>query len=204
MTPTRPARCWRRCWAGARAPSRTNWNWTNGRAKITREIDGGLQTVEVKLPAVMTTDLRLNEPRYASLPNIMKAKKKPIAEKTPADYGVDVTPRLKVLKVTEPPKRGAGMKVEERGRAAGQAQRGGGDLMASLVIAEHDNKTLSDATAKTVTAAAADFHAGACAGGGRELRRRGRCRRQDRGRGESAAGRRCALCARAGRDDGRR
>jgi electron transfer flavoprotein beta subunit len=80
-------------------------------AKITREIDGGLQTVEVKLPAVMTTDLRLNEPRYASLPNIMKAKKKPIEEKTPADFGVDVTPRFKVLKVAEPPKRAAGAKV---------------------------------------------------------------------------------------------
>jgi electron transfer flavoprotein beta subunit len=84
-------------------------------AKITREIDGGLQTVEVKLPAVMTTDLRLNEPRYASLPNIMKAKKKPIDEKSPADLGVDVTPRLKVLKVSEPPKRGGGMKVASVG-----------------------------------------------------------------------------------------
>ena len=81
-------------------------------AKIEREIDGGLQTVEVTLPAVMTTDLRLNEPRYASLPNIMKAKKKPIEEKTPADYGVDITPRLKVLKVTETPKRGGGIKVK--------------------------------------------------------------------------------------------
>jgi electron transfer flavoprotein beta subunit len=68
--------------------------------------------VEVKLPAVMTTDLRLNEPRYASLPNIMKAKKKPIEEKSPADYSVDITPRLKVLKVTEPPKRGGGVKVK--------------------------------------------------------------------------------------------
>jgi electron transfer flavoprotein beta subunit len=84
-------------------------------AHIEREIDGGLQTVEVRLPAVMTTDLRLNEPRYASLPNIMKAKKKPIAEKTPADYGVDVTPRLKVLKVCEPPKRQAGIKVKSVG-----------------------------------------------------------------------------------------
>src|SRR4051812_10487834 len=81
-------------------------------AKIEREIDGGLQTVEVNLPAVMTTDLRLNEPRYASLPNIMKAKKKPLAESTPADYGVDATPRLKVLKVSEPPKRGGGIKVK--------------------------------------------------------------------------------------------
>jgi electron transfer flavoprotein beta subunit len=84
----------------------------DGKADIEREIDGGLQTVEVKLPAVMTTDLRLNEPRYASLPNIMKAKKKPIDEKTPADYGVDVTPRLKTLKVSEPPKRQAGIKVK--------------------------------------------------------------------------------------------
>jgi electron transfer flavoprotein beta subunit len=84
----------------------------DGTASIQREIDGGLQTVDVKLPAVMTTDLRLNEPRYASLPNIMKAKKKPIEDKTPADYGVDVTPRLKVLKVTEPPKRSAGIKVK--------------------------------------------------------------------------------------------
>ncbi len=80
-------------------------------ATITREIDGGLQTVEVKLPAVMTTDLRLNAPRYASLPNIMKAKKKPIDEKSPADFGVDITPRLKVLKVSEPPVRSGGVKV---------------------------------------------------------------------------------------------
>jgi electron transfer flavoprotein beta subunit len=84
----------------------------DGTAQVEREIDGGLQTVEIKLPAVMTTDLRLNEPRYASLPNIMKAKKKPIDEKSPADYGVDVTPRLKVLKVTEPAKRVAGVKVK--------------------------------------------------------------------------------------------
>ena len=81
-------------------------------ATVTREIDGGLQTLEVGLPAVITVDLRLNEPRYASLPNIMKAKKKPIDAKTVADYGVDVAPRLKVLKVTEPAKRGGGIKVE--------------------------------------------------------------------------------------------
>jgi len=84
----------------------------DGTAKVEREIDGGLQTVEIKLPAIVTTDLRLNEPRYASLPNIMKAKKKPIDEKTAADYSVDVTPRLKVLKVAEPPKRQAGIKVK--------------------------------------------------------------------------------------------
>jgi electron transfer flavoprotein beta subunit len=81
-------------------------------AKVTREVDGGLQTIDVDLPAVVTADLRLNEPRYASLPNIMKAKKKEIVSKTVADYGVDIAPRLKVLKVTEPPKRSAGIKVE--------------------------------------------------------------------------------------------
>jgi electron transfer flavoprotein beta subunit len=79
---------------------------------VTREVDGGLETVSLKLPAIVTTDLRLNEPRYASLPNIMKAKSKPIAQKTPADYGVDMTPRLTVLKVTEPPRREAGIKVK--------------------------------------------------------------------------------------------
>ncbi|KAI6244279.1 EtfA [Aphelenchoides fujianensis] len=81
-------------------------------AKVTREVDGGLQTLDVDLPAVITADLRLNEPRYASLPNIMKAKKKEIVTKTVADYGVDVTPRLKVVKVAEPAKRSAGVKVE--------------------------------------------------------------------------------------------
>jgi electron transfer flavoprotein beta subunit len=83
-----------------------------GKAEVTREVDGGLQTVKLALPAIVTTDLRLNEPRYASLPNIMKAKKKPIDEKTPADYGVDPAPRLKVLKVSEPPKRKGGVKVK--------------------------------------------------------------------------------------------
>jgi electron transfer flavoprotein beta subunit len=80
--------------------------------KVTREIDGGLQTISIKLPAVVTTDLRLNEPRYASLPNIMKAKKKPLDVKEAGDFGVDIAPRLEVLKVTEPPKREAGVKVE--------------------------------------------------------------------------------------------
>jgi len=81
--------------------------------KVTREVDGGLEMVSLKLPAIVTTDLRLNEPRYASLPNIMKAKSKPLAQKTPADYGVDVSPRLKTLKVAEPPKRTAGVKVAD-------------------------------------------------------------------------------------------
>jgi electron transfer flavoprotein beta subunit len=81
-------------------------------AKVTREVDGGLQTLDVDLPAIVTADLRLNEPRYASLPNIMKAKKKEIASKTVADYGVDVAPRLKVVKVAEPAKRSAGVKLE--------------------------------------------------------------------------------------------
>ena len=82
-----------------------------GEAQITREIDGGLQMLKVKLPAVVTTDLRLNHPRYASLPNIMKAKKKPLDEKSPADYGADTKARLKVVKTEEPPKRQAGIKV---------------------------------------------------------------------------------------------
>jgi electron transfer flavoprotein beta subunit len=80
-------------------------------ATVTREVDGGLQTVKVKMPAVITADLRLNEPRYASLPNIMKAKKKPLDEKTAADYGVDVSPRLTIVKTSEPPVRQAGIKV---------------------------------------------------------------------------------------------
>jgi electron transfer flavoprotein beta subunit len=80
---------------------------------VTREVDGGSETVSLKTPAIVTTDLRLNEPRYASLPNIMKAKSKPMAMKTPADYGVDVTPRLKTLTVVEPPVRSAGIKVPD-------------------------------------------------------------------------------------------
>ena len=81
--------------------------------KVTREVDGGLQTVKLKGPAIVTTDLRLNEPRYASLPNIMKAKKKPIADKSAAEYGVDLAPRLEVLRTTEPPGRKAGVKVKD-------------------------------------------------------------------------------------------
>ena len=79
---------------------------------VTREVDGGLQTVKLKSPAIVTTDLRLNEPRYASLPNIMKAKKKPIDDKTAADYGVDIKPHLEIVKTTEPPVRKAGVKVK--------------------------------------------------------------------------------------------
>src|SRR5690242_7747773 len=79
---------------------------------VTREVDGGLQTIKLNGPAIVTTDLRLNEPRYASLPNIMKAKKKPIDEKTAADYSVDVKPRLQVVKTAEPPVRKAGVKVK--------------------------------------------------------------------------------------------
>ncbi|MSP82052.1 MAG: electron transfer flavoprotein subunit beta/FixA family protein [Alphaproteobacteria bacterium] len=84
----------------------------NGKALATREVDGGLENVELTLPAILTVDLRLNEPRYASLPNIMKARKKPIEKRTPAELGVDPTPRLKTLKVSEPPKRLAGVKVD--------------------------------------------------------------------------------------------
>ncbi|MBL8348184.1 MAG: electron transfer flavoprotein subunit beta/FixA family protein [Rubrivivax sp.] len=86
---------------------------SDGHASVTREVDGGLETLKLKLPAVVTTDLRLNEPRYVTLPNIMKAKKKPLEMLKPADLGVDVAPRIKTLKVTEPPKRGAGVKVPD-------------------------------------------------------------------------------------------
>jgi electron transfer flavoprotein beta subunit len=85
--------------------------FADGRLQVTREVDGGLQTVALELPTVVTTDLRLNEPRYASLPNIMKAKKKPIEQLTPDELGVDVTPRLTTLQVVEPPKRATGVKV---------------------------------------------------------------------------------------------
>jgi len=85
----------------------------DGKASVTREVDGGLETDALTLPAIVTTDLRLNEPRYASLPNIMKAKSKPMATKTAADYGIDVAPRLTTLKVVEPAKRSAGVKVAD-------------------------------------------------------------------------------------------
>jgi electron transfer flavoprotein beta subunit len=96
-------------WAQATACSKLEPG--SGEATITREIDGGLQTLKVKMPLIVTTDLRLNQPRYASLPNIMKAKKKPLDEKTAADYGVDTKLRLKVIKTEDPPKRDAGVKV---------------------------------------------------------------------------------------------
>jgi len=83
----------------------------DGTARVTREVDGGLQTVTLKLPAIVTADLRLNQPRYASLPNIMKAKKKPIETKSAADYGIDTAPRLEILETREPPRRQAGVKV---------------------------------------------------------------------------------------------
>jgi len=95
---------------------------------VTREVDGGLQTVKLKSPVIVTTDLRLNEPRYASLPNIMKAKKKPIDEKTPADYGVDVAPRLEVIKTAEPPGRKGGVKVASVAELVGKLKNEAGIL----------------------------------------------------------------------------
>ena len=83
------------------------------KALVTREVDGGLQTIKINMPAVVTVDLRLNEPRYASLPNIMKAKRKPLDEKTPSDYGVDISPRLEIISTTEPAARAAGVKVAD-------------------------------------------------------------------------------------------
>jgi electron transfer flavoprotein beta subunit len=100
----------------------------DGALLVTREVDGGLQTVKLNLPAIVTTDLRLNEPRYASLPNIMKAKKKPIDEKSPADYGVDITPRLEVLKTAEPAGRKAGVKVASVADLVGKLKNEAGVL----------------------------------------------------------------------------
>jgi electron transfer flavoprotein beta subunit len=97
----------------------------SGEAVITREIDGGLQTLKMKMPLIVTTDLRLNQPRYASLPNIMKAKKKPLDEKTPADYGVNPAPRLKVMRTEEPPKRLAGVKVSSVADLVGKLKQAG-------------------------------------------------------------------------------
>ena len=96
-----------------------------GKAKVTREVDGGLQTISVKLPAIVTADLRLNEPRYASLPNIMKAKKKPLDEKTAGDYGVDVSPRLEVVSTREPEGRKAGIKVGSVDELVGKLKEAG-------------------------------------------------------------------------------
>jgi len=96
-----------------------------GDALVSREIDGGMQQIKVKLPLVMTTDLRLNQPRYASLPNIMKAKKKPLDEKTPADFGADVKPRLKVIKTEDPPKRLAGVRVASVGELVSKLKAAG-------------------------------------------------------------------------------
>jgi electron transfer flavoprotein beta subunit len=101
----------------------------DGGVKVTREVDGGLETVQLSLPAVVTTDLRLNEPRYVTLPNIMKAKKKPLEVVKPADLGVDVTPRIKTLKVAEPRQARRRRQGARRGHAGGQAEeRSQGDL----------------------------------------------------------------------------
>ena len=110
-------------WAQATACSKLEPG--SGEATITREIDGGLQTLKVKMPLIVTTDLRLNQPRYASLPNIMKAKKKPLDEKTAADYGVDTTHRLKVIKTEDPPKRDAGVKVASVAELVGKLKSAG-------------------------------------------------------------------------------
>ena len=98
---------------------------TGETAQVTREVDGGLQTIEVRLPAIVTADLRLNEPRYASLPNIMKAKKKPLEEKTAADYGVDVSPRLEIISTREPEGRKAGIKVGSVDELVGKLKEAG-------------------------------------------------------------------------------
>ncbi len=147
--------------------------------------------MKLKSPAIVTTDLRLNEPRYASLPNIMKAKKKPIDEKTPEDYGVDVKPRLEVLKTVEPAGRKAGVKVGSVAELVAKLkERSGGTVMTTLLVAEHDNTTLKDATAKALTRRQGARRRRACAGRRQGLPRGRRRRGEARRRGESAARRR--------------
>jgi hypothetical protein len=164
--------------------------------EVTREVDGGLQTVKLKLPAIVTTDLRLNEPRYASLPNIMKAKKKPIDDKTPADYGVDVTPRLKVLKTTSR-RRKAGVKVKTVAELVDKLQdEAGGDLMTTLLSRRTRQRPLKDATNKALTAALGARRRSRCAGRRRGLRPPRRSRRQARRRRQGAARRRAAYATR--------
>ena len=127
---------------------------TEGAVDVTREIDGGLQTVSLKLPAVVTTDLRLNEPRYASLPNIIKAKKKEVAVKSPADYGVDISPRLEVLKTVRACETQGGRQGRLGRRARWQAQGSGSALkMTILLLAETAGDAIAPATAKALTAA---------------------------------------------------
>ena len=170
-------------------------------ALVTREVDGGLETIKVKLPAVVTTDLRLNEPRYPSLPNIMKAKKKPLDVKKPADFGVDVAPRLKVIKTVEPPGRKAGVKVANAAELVAKLERGGGAFMTVLLLADHDNTALGAAAIKTMSAAKAlggEVHV--LVAGAVRHRRRGRC--QARRRGQGAARRRTAAGQRTRRGDG--
>ena len=126
------------------------------KVSVTREVDGGLETLQLSLPAVITTDLRLNEPRYVTLPNIMKAKKKQLDTVKPEDLGVDVAPRLKTLKVTEPAKRGAGIKVADVAALVEKLKNEAKVIeMSVLVIAEHNYASIKGATLNTVTAAVA-------------------------------------------------
>ena len=163
--------------------------------KVTREVDGGLQTVKLKGPAIVTTDLRLNEPRYASLPNIMKAKKKPIDDKSAADYGVDLTPHLEVLKTVGTARPQGRRQGQGRRRAGIETQdRSRGSLMTTLLIAEHDNASIKDSTNKALTAAAAARRRRARAGRRRKRQGGGRCRVQARRREQGAARRRRRLC----------
>ena len=120
--PTRPARCSPALLGWAQGTFASKIEIGDGAVKVTREVDGGLQTLTLKMPAIVTTDLRLNQPRYASLPNIMKAKKKPIDTKTAADFGVDTTPRLEIVETREPPKRQAGVKVASVAELRRQAE----------------------------------------------------------------------------------
>jgi hypothetical protein len=157
---------------------------------VMREVDGGLQTVKLKGPAIITTDLRLNEPRYASLPNIMKAKKKPIADKTPADYGVDVAPRLEVVKTTEPSGRKAGVKVKTVAELVEKLKNEAGSLNGD---AAHRRARQQIAEGCDQQGADRREALGSDARAGRGLGRQGGCRR---GRRSTASSRCCSQMAR--------
>ena len=189
---TRPARCSPPCSAGRRAPSPPRSRSPATSVDVTREVDGGLETVKLKLPAIVTTDLRLNEPRYASLPNIMKAKSKPLAQKTPADYGVDTAPRLhdaEGRRAGQAPGRDQGRLGR---RADRQAEGTGSGGMKTLVLVEHEGGQVKDATLAAVTAASqAGRGPSARRRPGRRRRRRGG--REDRRRRQGPCRRRCGL-----------
>ena len=154
MMPIRPVRCWRRFGSGRRRPTRRRSKSRRAKPAVTREVDAGLETIEVDLPAVITVDLRLNEPRYVKLPDIMKAKKKPLDVTSLEALGVGAGVLLKSVKTEPPAQRQKGVMVKDVPELDRRAQEKRFDLMHKiLIVGEHDGKALNPATAKCVTCA---------------------------------------------------